>query len=88
MHHSVNRLLVFIHKNESMIKTFTSLEIISFLYNESDPKTAYMINEMLSNDWNALGKFNQLKKAQHLLEPLSFSPSQDVVKNILLESVA
>ncbi len=71
-----------------MIKNFTSTEIISFLYNESDPKTSYLIDEALSNDWNALDEFNQLKKAKNLLEPIALSPSEDSVKNILLEAFA
>lgn len=71
-----------------MKRTFTTSEIISHLYNETDVKTSYLINEMLSNDWKKLGLYNEYKKAKDQLDEISFSPSQKCISNILFEAKA
>lgn len=71
-----------------MQKTLTTNHLISYLYNEADVRTRYLVEEELSVNWSKLEFYNQLKRSKEELQDLSFKPSRRIINAILNVAVS
>ncbi len=69
-----------------MNNTFTSKDLIRFIYKETSAKESIEIAEAIHEDWRLKEEYNLLLEAKKELPKVSFSPSNDVVSSILKHS--
>ncbi|MEP7237613.1 MAG: hypothetical protein ABI685_07105 [Ferruginibacter sp.] len=62
---------------------FTPEDLLQYLYNETSPAQTAQIKAALETDWSLREKFEVITSAQHKLEALKMSPSQQTIDNIL-----
>jgi hypothetical protein len=63
--------------------SFTSEELVQYLYNESPPEKNGNIRLALEHDWNLREKYELMKHAQKRLGAAMFSPSKRSIDHIL-----
>jgi hypothetical protein len=63
--------------------TFTSEELLEFLFQETSAEKTEQIVQALEEDWNLKEEYNQISEAKEELSSVSFSPSQKTIHNIL-----
>ncbi len=66
-----------------MIKTFTQVDLIRFIYNETTPKQHHEIELALLCDSELMDNFKSLKETIKSLDSLSCSPSNSTLEAIL-----
>lgn len=66
-----------------MIKTFTQIDLIRFIYNETTPGESKEIRKALLFDNELSEQFKQLKECIRKLDGIEEVPSQKIVRNIL-----
>ena len=62
---------------------FTPEDLVQYLYKETSPEQTAEIMAALENDWSLREKLEVIMAAQKRLEPLTLSPSQQTIDNIL-----
>jgi hypothetical protein len=63
--------------------SFTSEELVQYLYNEAPPEQNAHIQLALQHDWNLREKYELLRHAQKRLGTVKFSPSRRSIDHIL-----
>lgn len=66
-----------------MIKTFTRIDLIRFLYHETTKEEAKRIRKALLVDDELMDEFKSLKKLVRKIEGLELEPSDDSIQKIL-----
>lgn len=66
-----------------MQKDFTLEDLVSLLYNEPDASTRMSMYEALEAQPALLSEFQQLSEAKQQLPKVTFSPSDNTIKEIL-----
>ena len=69
-----------------MIKTFTRIDLIRFLYKETNREEEKEIKKALLIDDELMEEFKALKKLVSDIDKINIEPSGDVVERILLYS--
>jgi hypothetical protein len=69
-----------------MIKTFTRIDLIRFLYKETTREEEKKIKKALLIDSELLEEFNNLKKLIRKIEDVKLEPSDESVEKILMYS--
>jgi hypothetical protein len=69
-----------------MIKTFTRIDLIRFLYKETTKEEEKKIRKALLVDNELLEEFKSLKKLIRNIEEIQIEPSDSAIKKILLYS--
>lgn len=62
---------------------FTPEDLIQYLYQETSPSKSAEIKAALETDWSLREKMEVLISAQQKLEPISLSPREETINNIL-----
>ena len=62
---------------------FTPEDLIQYLYHETSPSKTAEIMAALETDWSLREKLDVIVSAQKKLEPISLSPRQSTIDNIL-----
>lgn len=63
--------------------TYTSNDLIRFIYKETSAKESIQIAEQISSDWNLKEEYEMLKDAYRQLPKVTFSPKKETLSNIL-----
>jgi hypothetical protein len=63
--------------------SFTTEELLQFLYKETSPEQTAAITAALSSDWSLREKLSLLSSTQQHLNEISYSPRQQSVDFIL-----
>ncbi len=63
--------------------TYTTEDLIRFIYKETSAKESIEIAELLSSDWRFREEYVALKEAYMQLPKVKFSPKKETLKNIL-----
>ena len=63
--------------------TYTSNDLIRFIYKETSAKESIQIAEQISSDWNLKEEYKMLKDAYRQLPKVTFSPKKETLSNIL-----
>lgn len=66
-----------------MKQTFTTDQLIRFMYRETSASEAFAIKQALNNSKELKDEFRQLQAAQRQLPRVKFSPRRSTVQNIL-----
>jgi len=62
---------------------FTPEDLVQYLYQETSPSKTAAIKAALETDWSLREKLEVLKSAQSKLEPVSVSPREQTIANIM-----
>jgi hypothetical protein len=65
------------------MNSFTSEDLLQFLYNEASPEKTAEIKAALATDWNLQEKMQLLFATQKQLDDVSYSPRQQSIDHIL-----
>ena len=63
--------------------SFTSEDLIQYLYKETSPEMTAAIKAAIANDWSLREKVNTIAAAQDQLDTVQFSPRQKAIDQIL-----
>lgn len=63
--------------------SFTSEDLIQYLYKETSPEMTAAIKAAIANDWSLREKVNTIAAAQDQLDTVLFSPRQKAIDQIL-----
>jgi len=63
--------------------TYTTNDLIRFIYKETSAKESIQIAEQISSDWNLKEEYEILKDAYRQLPKVTFSPKKETLSNIL-----
>ena len=63
--------------------SFTSEDLLLYIYGETSQQTTAAIKAALQSDWSLQEKFNLLKASIDELDTISFSPDNQSVANIM-----
>lgn len=63
--------------------TYTTKDLIKFIYKETSAKESIQIAEKISNDWKFYEEYQMLKEAYRQLPKVKFSPKKETLRNIL-----
>jgi hypothetical protein len=63
--------------------SFTSEELVEYLYNEASPEQNVYIQLALEHDWNLREKYELMRHAQKRLGTVKLSPSKRSIDHIL-----
>jgi hypothetical protein len=63
--------------------SFTSEDLIQYLYKETSPEMTAAIKAAIANDWSLREKMNTIAAAQGQLDTVQFSPRQKAIDQIL-----
>lgn len=63
--------------------SFTSEDLLLYIYGETSPETTAEIKAALQNDWSLQEKLNLLYASIEELDTISFSPDNQSVENIM-----
>jgi len=66
-----------------MKHNFTLNHLVKFIYKETTIAETIAISNALQSDWELYESYEELKKSFNQLPQVTFSPSQDSIKNIL-----
>ena len=64
-------------------KTYTTEDLIRFIYKETSAKESIQIAENISSNWNLKEEYLMLRDAYRQLPKAKFSPKKETIKNIL-----
>jgi hypothetical protein len=62
---------------------FTEDLLVKYLYNEVSIAEKHLIEESLDNDWELQELYKAMQKSHRELPKVQFSPSKNVIQNIL-----
>jgi hypothetical protein len=65
------------------MQSFTTEDLLQFLYKETSPELTCAIKEALESDWSLREKFETMSTATQRLETIKLSPRQQTIDNIL-----
>lgn len=63
--------------------TFTSEDLIQYVYSETSTQKSAAIRGALESDWKLREMYEEIKSAQQALEMVTFSPRKKAIDNIL-----
>ncbi len=63
--------------------SFTTEDLLQYLYKETSPEKTAAIRSALDSDWNLREKFEQMASASNNMDTVSYSPRQQSLDFIL-----
>ena len=63
--------------------SFTSEDLVQYIYNETSTQKSAAIKVALDTDWNLREKYDEIMSAHKSLEKVTLSPRKKAVDNIL-----
>lgn len=66
-----------------MKHTYTSKDLIQFLYKEFPKQETNFLREQVQSNWTLSEEYKMLREAYQQLPKVSFSPKKETIRNIL-----